>query len=170
MLAYGAYAPKSTSLPFAVSIIAILEVCVALLAGLAIYPLLYQYNLSPQSGPGLMFTTLPHAFAQMPAGNWVAGIFFTSLLFAAWTSSINLCEPLVMILMQKWRFTRRRATLIIGALAWSLGLIALLSFNVLKHVTLGGQTLFQWDVNFPTKHNAAARRSRLCCLYWLGAA
>ena len=150
MLAYGAYAPKSTSLPFAVSIIAILEVCVALLAGLAIYPLLFKYDLSPKSGPGLMFTTLPHAFAQMPAGNWVAAIFFTSLIFAAWTSSINLCEPLVMILMQKWQFSRRRATLTIGAVAWCIGFIALLSFNILKNATLAGHTLFEWDVNFPT--------------------
>jgi neurotransmitter:Na+ symporter, NSS family len=151
MLAYGAYAPKNTPLTFAASVVAVLEALVAILAGLAIYPLLFQYHLPTTAmGDSLMFRVLPLAFAQIPGGYWIAITFFVSLLFAAWTSSINLCEPLVLLLIQKWNIKRRRATVLVGSCAWAIGLLSLLSYNVLKHFTLAGWTLMQWNVNFPT--------------------
>ena len=109
MLTYGAYVPKRVNIAQAVWIVALLDVLVALLSGLAIFPLVFAHNLAPNSGPGLMFVTLPIAFAHIPAGALVGGLFFILLLFAAWTSSINLAEPMIIILMQRLNVSRNKS-------------------------------------------------------------
>jgi len=142
MLTYGAYVPKKVNLAQSVVIIAGLDVLVAVLAGLAIFPLVFAFHLSPASGPGLMFVTLPISFASLPGGAMIGGLFFLLLLFAAWTSAINLAEPLVTILMNKGSMTRARASVMVGLVCWFMGIGSLLSFNVWSHVTLFGK----WSV------------------------
>ena len=150
MLTYGAYAPQQTSLPFAVSIIAVLDVLVAVLAGLAIFPLVFAFHLPTDSGPNLMYITLPIAFSHIPFGTAIAAAFFILLLFAAWTSSINLAEPVVIILMTKCRLSRGMAACCTGLCAWLLGIASLLSFNVWQHVTIQGKTFFDLVTTIPT--------------------
>ena len=134
MLMYGAYVPKKVNITSAVTIVAGLDVLVAILSGLAIFPLVFAYHLAPASGPGLMFETLPIAFAHMNGGAFIGGLFFILLIFAAWTSSINLAEPLIAITMARLKVKRAVAALIIGLLAWLLGIGSLLSFNVWQHI------------------------------------
>jgi NSS family neurotransmitter:Na+ symporter len=129
MLAYGTYLPPRTSIVHSVCIIAALDVLVAILSGLAIFPIVFQYHLPPDAGPDLMFKTLPIAFAQMPGGFLIGGLFFILLTFAAWTSSISLAEPLVMIGIERLKWTRIKACMIVGAMAWVLGIGCVLSFN-----------------------------------------
>ena len=136
MLTYGAYVPKRVNIANAVCIVAILDVLVAVLSGLAIFPLVFANHLAPNSGPGLMFVTLPIAFSHIPAGTIVGGLFFILLLFAAWTSSINLAEPMVIILMNRLNLSRNKAALLVGFLAWFIGIGSALSFNVWNHVKL----------------------------------
>ena len=151
MLAYGAYVPKRTSLPTSVAIVAGLDVLVAVLSGLAIFPLVFANHLAPNSGPGLMFETLPIAFSHITGGHIIGALFFVLLLFAAWTSSINLAEPLVVIAMQRLHFSRRKAGLCVGALAWLLGIGSLLSFNIWSHVRLLNKfTVFDVATSLPT--------------------
>ncbi len=151
MLTYGAYVPKRVNISSAVVIVATLDVLVAILAGLAIFPLVFAYHLAPNSGPGLMFVTLPIAFAHISAGALVGGLFFVLLLFAAWTSSINLAEPMVIILMNRLNVNRKKAAIIVGALAWLIGIGSLLSFNVWQHVKLFHKfTIFDIATNGPT--------------------
>ena len=76
MLMYGAYVPKKVNITSAVTIVAGLDVLVAILSGLAIFPLVFAYHLAPASGPGLMFETLPIAFAHMNGGAFIGGLFF----------------------------------------------------------------------------------------------
>jgi len=134
MLMYGAYVPKKVNITNAVAIVAVLDVLVAILSGLAIFPLVFAYHLPPQSGPGLMFETLPIAFSQISGGAFIGGLFFILLIFAAWTSSINLAEPLIAITMARLKVKRVVAAPIIGVLAWLLGIGSLLSFNVWRNV------------------------------------
>lgn len=151
MLAYGAYVPKRVNIASAVCIVATLDVLVAVLSGLAIFPLVFSHHLAPNSGPGLMFVTLPIAFADIPGGALVGGLFFILLLFAAWTSSINLAEPMVVILMNRLKVSRKKAALIVGALAWFIGIGSVLSFNVWKNVKLLHKfTIFDIATNVPT--------------------
>lgn len=151
MLTYGAYVPKKVNIANTVAIVAFLDVLVAILSGLAIFPLVFAYHLAPNSGPGLMYVTLPIAFAHFPLGSLIGSLFFLLLLFAAWTSSINLAEPMVIILQNKLRLTRTFAAILVGSLAWFIGLGSALSFNVWKHEKLfHTYTIFDVATNLPT--------------------
>lgn len=133
ILVYGAYLPDHARIGRTVMVITVLDVSVAILSGLAIFPLVFTYHLAPTSGPGLMFETLPIAFAQMGGGRWFGSLFFILLLFAAWTSSISLVEPWVALLVERFRLKRPTACWLIGSVAWVLGFATVLSFNQWAH-------------------------------------
>ena len=130
MITYGAYLPKNISLPWAAAVIGIIDTLVAVLAGLAIFPLVLGYGLDPAEGPGLIFVTLPVAFGQMPGGVLVGSLFFVLLTFAALTSSIGMLEPVVSWLEERRGFKRPVMALLAGLAAWLVGLSVVLSFNL----------------------------------------
>jgi len=138
MAIYGSYLPKNVSIAKSIAVIVSLDVLVALLSGLAIFPIVFAHHLSPQGGPGLMFITLPIAYAHMHWGHWIGSLFFILLLFAAWTSSINIAEPLIAAVDEKTTLNRHQACWVIGVLVWALGLISVFSFNYWSHVKLFG--------------------------------
>ncbi|WP_416885710.1 sodium-dependent transporter [Marinospirillum sp.] len=157
LMAYGAYMPEDQSLPRAAVVVALLDVGVALLAGIAIFALVFSHQLEPTSGPGLMFITLPIAFSELPFSHVLSLGFFLLLLLATWTSSINLAEPLVAMLKDRG-WSRLRGTAVIGLGVWILGSLAALSFNVMAEVYplgfLGGvfaeKNLFGLLTSIPT--------------------
>jgi NSS family neurotransmitter:Na+ symporter len=128
MMAYGSYLPKNVSIMGASVTVAIMDTCVALLAGLAIFPLVFANGLEPGAGPGLVFKTLPLAFGQMPGGTFFGCLFFILLIFAAWTSTISMLESSVEWLEEKG-LPRSRAAVIAAFGAWALGVVTVLSFN-----------------------------------------
>ena len=134
MMTYGAYLSRDISIPFTAVVIAGAVTLVSILAGVAIFPLVFANNLEPTAGPGLIFVTLPIAFGSMPGGTLIGVVFFLLLLIAAITSSIAILEPIIAWSEERWRVTRRRAVLIFGVLAWLLGLLSVLSFNVWQDV------------------------------------
>ncbi len=134
ILIYGSYLSKKTNMVETVLIISVINVMVAILAGLAIFPIVFSHGLQPESGPGLMFQILPIAFSQMPGSQVIAILFFTLLLFAAWTSSISMGEPLVALLYERWNISRKRGAFYIGVLAWIMGLLSVFSFNLWQNV------------------------------------
>ncbi|WP_420560930.1 sodium-dependent transporter [Tepidicaulis sp.] len=129
MMTYGAYLDQSISIPRSAFIIALADTGVALLAGLAIFPLVFTYALAPGAGPGLVFVTVPIAFGQMDNGVLVGTAFFVLLSVAAITSAISLLEPAVSWAEEKFSGGRRTATLVVGGACWLLGLASVLSFN-----------------------------------------
>ena len=129
IMIYGSYLSQKSSITFNCFTIAIADTSVALLAGVAIFPIVFTYGLEPAGGPGLIFITLPIAFGQMPFGTFFGTLFFVLLLFAAWTSAISLLEPAVTWLVENRNMTRVKATTIAGVIAWALGLVTVLSFN-----------------------------------------
>ena len=130
IMAYGAYMPQQASIIRSSLLIALIDTAIALLAGMAIFPLVFANGLEPGAGPGLVFVTLPIAFGNMPAGQFFGGLFFILLLIAAWSSAISLVEPAVAWLTETWRWTRVRATLWVTGFAWVLGIGSVLSFNL----------------------------------------
>ncbi len=136
MLTYGAYLPEHTSIVKSVLIITVLDVMVAFLSGLAIFPIVFANNLAPNAGPDLMFKVLPLAFSVIPFGGFVGCLFFLLLIFAAWTSSISMAEPLVMILIEKVKLPRFISCIIVGVTCWVIGLCALLSFNEWQNILI----------------------------------
>ena len=144
IMAYGAYVPERASITGATITIAAADTLVALLAGLAIFPIVFASGLEPSSGPGLIFQSLAIAFGGMPGGQWFGTIFFVLLVFAAWSSSISLVEPAVAWLVDTRGWRRGSAALLIGLTAWTLGIGSALSFNLWSgpEYQLFGKTLF----------------------------
>ncbi|MCM2319072.1 MAG: sodium-dependent transporter [Pseudomonas sp.] len=142
MMAYGSYLPAGTSIVRTSLMVALADTAVALLAGLAIFPLVFANGLEPGSGPGLIFVTLPIAFGQMPLGALIGGLFFIMLALAALTSTISLIEPTIAWLGEKFGMGRIKAVLLSGAAVWLLSLGSVLSFNAWSEVTLLGKTFF----------------------------
>ena len=129
IMIYGSYLSKESSITFNCFVIALADTTVAILAGVAIFPIVFTYGLEPAGGPGLIFISLPIAFGQMPFGTFFGSLFFILLMFAAWTSSISLLEPAVSWLVENRNMTRIKAAYIAGFIAWFLGLLTVLSFN-----------------------------------------
>jgi NSS family neurotransmitter:Na+ symporter len=127
---YGSYLPENTSIARTSIIISIADTAVALLAGLAIFPIVFAFpELTPGAGPGLIFQTLPIAFANMPGGQLFGTLFFVLIVVAAWTSSISLIEPAVAWLVENHGMNRVRAAVWAGLATWLVGIATVLSFS-----------------------------------------
>ena len=143
IMVYGSYLPKGISIAKTVFLIAGADTVVALLAAIAIFPIVFANNLHPDSGPGLIFQTLPVAFGAM-TGGWLMGIlFFVMLVIAALTSSISLIEPVVEWLVEDKDFSREKACIWSGLATWLLGLGTVFSFNVWSNFKFFDRTIFQ---------------------------
>jgi len=143
IMVYGAYLPSDISIARASVLVVAADTLVALMAGLAIFPLVFANGLAPGMGPGLIFETLPIAFGQMPAG-WLFGmVFFVLVFFAAITSAVALIEPAVAFLAENRNMDREKATFISGAVCWVLGLGTVFSFNIGADVTWFGKNFFE---------------------------
>ncbi|MEO0689730.1 MAG: sodium-dependent transporter [Pseudomonadota bacterium] len=129
MMTYGAYASRETNLAETSGIIASADTAVAMLAGLAIFPIVFAAGLSASAGPGLMFQSLPIAFQAMPFGSLIGLLFFTMVFFAALTSSVSLLEAPVAWVFEKFNMKRPVATILVGVGAAVLGVFSSLSFN-----------------------------------------
>ncbi len=129
MLAYGAYLPKNINIPKSAGIIAAADTGVALIAGLAIFPLVFAYGLDPADGPTLIFETLPIAFGAMPGGQIFGTLFFILLAIAAVTSSISLLEPAVSYFEEQKGMNRWKSAIFAGGVAFLIGLLTVFSYN-----------------------------------------
>ena len=143
IMVYGSYLPKGVPIAKTAFLIAGADTVVALLAGVAIFPIVFANNLHPASGPGLIFQTLPIAFGAM-TGGWLMGIlFFVTLVIAALTSSVALIEPVVAWLVENKDFSREKASIWSGLATWLLGLGTVFSFNVWSNVKFFDRNIFQ---------------------------
>lgn len=143
IMMYGAYLPHDASIPKATLAIIIADTLIALLAGLAIFPIVFAHGLEPSAGPGLIFKTLPIAFGNMPYGNFFATLFFIMLFFAAYTSAISLIEPTVAWLIENLGMTRTKSTISAGVVLWVLGIGTVLSFNEWENYKIFGLNFFE---------------------------
>ncbi|MCZ6504045.1 MAG: sodium-dependent transporter [Gammaproteobacteria bacterium] len=141
MMTFGAYLPKTISIPRSVVIIIVADTLVALMAGLVIFPAVFNNGLDPAGGPGLIFKILPVAFAQMPGGHVVSVLFFLLLSVAAITSMVGLTEPLTHWLEEHQGFSRHKSTLLVLGSIAVLSVISILGYNYLAAFNLGGKDI-----------------------------
>jgi len=135
MITYGAYLPDDVSIPKAAGLIALADTFVAIMAGLMIFPIVFQYGLEASEGPGLIFATMPIAFGQMTGGLIFGTLFFILLAFAAFSSALGMLEPLIAWFEDKG-MSRPLTSLATGVSTWTVGILIILSFNVLKDFRL----------------------------------
>lgn len=151
MMVYGSYLPRNASIGKSILMVVVLDVLVAMLSGLAIFPLIFEHGLRADQGPGLMFVTLPIVFASIPHSSLWASLFFLLLFFAALSSSLSFAEPLVDALMERVGLSRRRASLVIGTTTFLGSILCALSFNVLKNVRIAGRfSVFEFIADIST--------------------
>ena len=136
IMAYGAYMPKDQKVVPTSFTVASLDTLVAMMAGLAIFPIIFVFNLEPNSGPGLVFVSMLSAFNQMQFGQIIGSLFFILLSVAALSSSISLLEPGVAYLSEEGFLSRKYSALAISLFAWTLGIGTALSFNLLSDFNL----------------------------------
>ncbi len=127
IMTYGSYLTKDVKIGPSAVTIASADTGVAILAGLAIFPIVFAYGIEPGSGPGLIFASLPIAFGQMPFGDFVGTIFFALLAVAAITSAISLLEPTVSYVCEQVNHSREVVTVYVGGAIFALGLVSALS-------------------------------------------
>jgi len=148
IMAYGAYMPKDQKVVNTSFTVASLDTLIAILAGLAIFPIIFAFNLEPNSGPGLVFVSMLSAFNQMQFGQFIGPLFFILLSVAALSSSISLLEPGVAYLSEENILSRRRSAEIISFFVWILGLGSALSFNIWSDLSLIGDRNFLDSMDF----------------------
>ncbi|MDK9711089.1 sodium-dependent transporter [Acidaminobacter sp.] len=142
MVTYASYLGKHENLPKTSIIVALMDTSVALLAGLIIFPAVFSFGLEPGAGPGLVFITLPAVFAQMPLGSIFSFMFFVLLAIACLTSSISILEMPVSYLIETRKMARTKAALLVGAIAYVMGIAVSFSFGIWSDFTLFGKGIF----------------------------
>lgn len=147
MISYGSYLPKNVSIGRSAMLIVSADTLVALLAGLAIFPLVFQHGLDPSGGPGLIFETLPVAFSQMPGGRLFSAMFFLLLSVAAITSMVGLLEPVLHWAEERWQVKRRLASVILCGGLFCCSLISIYSYSELQ-----GLHPLSWLPSFETRN------------------
>ena len=148
IMAYGAYMPKDQKVVSTSFTVASLDTLIAVLAGLAIFPIIFAFNLEPNSGPGLVFVSMLSAFNQMQFGQFIGPLFFILLSVAALSSSISLLEPGVAYLSEENILSRKRSAEIISFFVWILGIGSALSFNIWSDFNLIGDKNFLDSMDF----------------------
>ncbi len=129
MLTYGSYLDEDANLYVSGMMVVLADTLIALLAGFAIYPMIFAFGMSPSGGPGLIFITLPVLFSKMSGGYLIGGLFFVALFVAALTSAISLLEVCVAHFVDEWSWSRTKATLFAGVLIALLGVPSAIDFG-----------------------------------------
>ena len=151
MMMFGAYLPKTISIAQSAVIIVAADTVVALLAGLVIFPMVFHNGLDVGAGTGLIFQTLPVAFARMDGGAAVGAVFFLLLCVAAITSIVGLSEPVTGYVAERWQLSRRRATLAMFGTLFPFTVVSALTFSTWSPVRLAGQSLDYWIEYLPNQ-------------------
>jgi NSS family neurotransmitter:Na+ symporter len=128
-----------------------LDTLIAILAGLAIFPMIFAYNMNPAEGPGLVFISLLSIFSEMGlVGNFIGPAFFTLLSIAALSSAISLLEPSVAYFEENKIVSRLTAAVILGLIIWVIGIGSVFSFNIWEKMEFIGKRTFMDSIIFLT--------------------
>lgn len=139
MMVYGSYLPQSINITSSVLLIVLVDTGVALLAGLVIFPAVFNNGLDPAAGAGLIFQTLPVAFAQMPGGYVFSVLFFLILSVAGITSMVGLAESVNAWLEDRFGMARHRSALLVVGSVAVFSVLSILSYNVMGETGFAGR-------------------------------
>ena len=144
LVTYSSYLKKDVSLPNSAGSVVGLSIFVSFLAGLAIFPVVFAFDLEVSSGPPLLFMVLPAAFSQMPFGEIFLALFLILFLFATLTSSFSMYEIIVAAVIEKWNISRTIITVIIGVLVFIASIPSALTYSSLGDVSIFGRNIFDF--------------------------
>jgi NSS family neurotransmitter:Na+ symporter len=142
LITYSSYFSDKTNLQRTALEVTIIDTLVAVLAGIMIFPAVFNFGIEPTAGVELVFITLPNVFGKLPLGSLWSCIFFLLLAVAALTSTISLHEVATAYLHEEHNITRKRAALFVSLGVTVLAVLSSLSFGVMKNFTIFGLTFF----------------------------
>lgn len=141
MMIFGSYIDKTHTLLGESINIALLDTAVAVIAGLIIFPSCFAFNVNPDSGPSLIFITLPNVFTSMRGGRIWGTLFFLFMTFAAFSTVLAVFENILTCCVEKFNISRKKAIVINTVIVAALSLPCVLGFNVLSDIhPLGGSS------------------------------
>ena len=143
LVTYGSYIRKEDNLFKTGACVAGADTLIALLSGIAIFPAVFAFGMSPASGPSLVYEVLPNVFGSMPMGALFAVLFFLLLSIAALTSTISLLEIVVLWAVEELHMRRVTATFLVSLLVFALGTVCTLSFGPFADLHIFGKTFFE---------------------------
>ena len=144
LITYASYYPKTTILSRTAVTVSLLDMTVAIMMGIIIFPAVTSFGLTGESlaGPSLVFSTLPEVFAQMPLTQLWSILFFLFLMVAALTSTISIAEVSIAFMQDRFKMSRIKACLIVIAPLFLFSSLCSLSQGSLGNMTIAGYTLF----------------------------
>lgn len=142
MVTYSSYLEKDINLTSSASAVVSMNIFVSLLAGLAVFPVVFAFGLEPAEGPPLLFMVLPEAFAQIPLGGLFLSLFLLLFLFAIFTSSFSLYEIIVAAFTASGRFSRTAVSVVLGIILFIVAIPAALSESALSSVLIFNKNIF----------------------------
>lgn len=142
MVTYSSYLKKDVSLPQSAGTVVSLNILVSLLAGLAIFPVVFAFGYEPAEGPGLLFIVLPAIFSEIPFGSVFLALFLLLFLFATLTSSFSLYEIIVAAVTENRKARRKPTTWMIGLVIFAAAIPSALASSSLSNVLIFNQSIF----------------------------
>lgn len=142
MMTYGSYFRDDQNIPLTTVRVMAADLCVSMLAGIAIFPAVFTFGFAPAAGPALVFITIPAVFSQIPMGQYLMIVFFILAAVAATGAMLSLMEVPVVILHERFGWSRPKATLVTIAILMLLGSSCALTNSVLADFKLFGMNMF----------------------------
>jgi NSS family neurotransmitter:Na+ symporter len=142
MVTYSSYLDKKVSIPTSAGSVVVMNIFISILAGLAIFPVVFAFGFEPAQGPGLLFMVLPAVFSQIPMGEFFLAIFLLLFLFATLTSSFSMLEIIVSAFIENVKHSRKKISWISGIVVFAAGIPAALSYSLLGDFQIFGKNVF----------------------------
>ena len=163
LLTYGSYIKDDKKITKSAYTIIFSDTLFALLAGIMIFPAIFSFGLEPSSGAGLVFVTLPYIFSQIPHGNIVSVAFFILLFAAAITSGISIIEVPIASMVERFKFSRTKACIILFFIISVFAIPATLSFGVFDSAKIFGKNIFDF-LDFTTSNLLMPLNALFLCI------
>ncbi|WP_044418545.1 sodium-dependent transporter [Halarcobacter anaerophilus] len=167
IMTYSASLPQKNNFIKSSLYVAIVDTTIAIVAGLIIFSFLFAAGAKSSAGPGLVFISLPVIFEQWGTlGNIIAVAFFSALLFAGITSAVSMIEPVLMLFIERFNMTRKKAVATCGSIFYIFGIIALLSLSssYKESLTFFGKNAFDW-MDFLTSSISMPIAAIITCIF-----
>lgn len=145
MAIFGSYIGKERALMGEAVNVAVLDTFVAFCAGMIIFPSCFAYGVQPDSGPNLIFVTLPNIFNHIPMGRLWGSLFFVFMSFAAFSTIIAVFENIIACCIDLFGWSRKKACLVNFVILAVCSIPCALGFNVWSHIQAAGKSIMDME-------------------------
>lgn len=163
ILTYGSYMKQDTKILKSSYTLIGFDTTVSLLSGIMIFPIVFSFSVEPTAGPTLIFISLPEMFSKLPFPAVLGSLFFILILFAAITSGISMLETAIASMIENFKISRKKATVLLSLFISVVSIPSVFSFGIMKDFQIFGKTFFDF-LDFITSNILLPLNTALICL------